>query len=239
MTKKQHNKLSKTLFVSTCMRIVLIFCILLSFWACKEKQEPKPRVLPFIGNYDLEYSTIDGKENIDTIYPKIPDFSFLNQDSIKVTSSTFKGKIWIADFFFTSCSTICPGMTATMKKLNDATQDLADHIQFLSFSIDPKTDQPNVLKAYRKNYNISSKNWVFLTGNEDETHRLGVENFYIHAAEDENATDGYAHAEAFSLVDKEGYVRGVYNMAQAGELERIEKDLRKLLKEEYGIVGSK
>jgi protein SCO1/2 len=80
---------------------------------------------------------------------------------------------------------------------------------------------------------------VFLTGNEEETHKLGVDNFYIHAAEDETATDGYAHAEAFSLVDKEGYVRGVYNMAQPGELERIENDLRKLLKEEYGIIGSK
>lgn len=237
MIKSRQNKLLSTSFVFYSMRISFFFSIILLSYSCTS--EKKIRVLPMIGNYDLVYSKVDGVEVVDTVFPKIPNFSFLNEDSIKVSSSTFKNKVWIADFFFTSCSTICPGMTSTMKKLNDATQDLSDNVQFLSFSIDPETDQPNVLKTYRKNYNITSKNWTFLTGNEDETHRLGVENFYIHAAEDENATDGYAHAEAFSLVDKEGYVRGVYNMAEPSELERIEKDLRKLLKEEYGIIGSK
>ncbi len=237
MIKSQQNKLLNTSFVFYSMRISFFISIILLSYSCTSKK--KIHVLPMIGNYDLVYSKVDGVEVVDTVFPKIPNFSFLNEDSIKVSSSTFKNKVWIADFFFTSCSTICPGMTSTMKKLNDATQDLSDNVQFLSFSIDPETDQPSVLKTYRKNYKITSKNWTFLTGNEDETHRLGVENFYIHASEDENATDGYAHAEAFSLVDKEGYVRGVYNMAEPGELERIEKDLRKLLKEEYGIIGSK
>ncbi len=219
------------------MKTLKILVVLFVFFGCSEKK--KVHVLPFVGNYDIEYSKVDGVEVIDTIFPKIPDFDFMNQDSVLVNSKSLKGKIWIADFFFTSCSTICPGMTATMKKLNDATQDLAKEVQFISFSIDPDTDKPHILRAYQKNYGINSKNWVFLTGNEEETHDLGVNNFYIHAAEDASATDGYAHAEAFSLVDKEGYVRGVYNMAQPGELEKIEKDLRKLLKEEYGIVGSK
>ncbi len=237
MIKNLLNKIYGLTFVCFSVRVVFLFSIIIYSFGCTE--EKKVRVLPFIGNYDVVYSKVDGVEVIDTIFPKIPNFHFLNQDSIKISSSSFKGKVWIADFFFTSCSTICPGMTATMKKLNEDTQDLADNVQFLSFSIDPETDKPHVLKTYRKNYGITSKNWAFLTGDEDKTHRLGVENFYIHAAEDESATDGYAHAEAFSLVDKEGYVRGVYNMAEAGELERIEKDLRKLLKEEYGIIGSK
>jgi protein SCO1/2 len=237
MIKKRLNRLYKGIFVLSRMQTLRILVVLFALYGCSEKE--KVRVLPFIGNYDVEYSKVDGVEVVDTVYPKIPDFNFMNQDSVLVTSKSLKGKIWIADFFFTSCSTICPGMTATMKKLNEATQDLSKDVQYISFSIDPETDQPHVLRTYRKNYGINAQNWVFLTGNEEETHKLGVDNFYIHAAEDETATDGYAHAEAFSLVDKEGYVRGVYNMAQPGELERIENDLRKLLKEEYGIIGSK
>jgi protein SCO1/2 len=214
--------------------------MLLSACSQTEETSKKPEhTLPYVGNYDLVYKKVNGTEVVDTIYPKIPSFSFLNQDSVLITSASLKNKIWIADFFFTSCGTICPGMTNTMKKLNEATKDLSNEVVFLSFSIDPTRDQPSVLKAYMKNYGINSSNWVFLTGDETETHRLGVENFYIHAAEDENAEDGYAHAEAFSIVDREGYVRGVYNMADPNQLQKIELDLRKLLKEEYGISGSK
>ena len=95
------------------------------------------------------------------------------------------------------------------------------------------------MRRYIKTYGINDDNWVFLTGDEEETHSLGVEHFFIHAASDPEEVDGYAHAEAFSLVDKEGYVRGVYNVQNPEELKRLEKEVRLLLKEEYGIIGSK
>lgn len=211
------------------------FVFLVLFSCLHSCSEEKSKPLPYLGNYDIEYKLVDGVEVIDTLYPTIPYFYFLNQDSVKVTSKQLKGKVWVADFFFTTCSTICPGMTKQMKELNESTRDLKDHVQFISFTINPRFDQPSILKNYIKHYELNEDNWVFLTGNEEETHRLGIENFLIVADEDIEAADGFAHSEAFTLVDKEGYIRGVYDMSVKGQIKKLEKDLRKLLKEEYDV----
>lgn len=205
--------------------------------SCSSKKEKK-HVLPFIGNFDVEYKLIDGIEVNDTIYPTIPFFYFLNQDSVLVKSTDMKGKVWIADFFFTTCPTICPTMTKNMKQLNDDTKDLKDHVQFISFTINPNHDTPSQLKKYRNYYGATASNWQFLTGKEEETHQLGIENFQVFAGRDDESEGGYAHSGAFTLVDKEGYVRGVYLGTERKEVENLEKDLRKLLKEEYGISGT-
>jgi protein SCO1/2 len=97
----------------------------------------KKRVLPFIGNFDIEYKLVDGIEVTDTIFPKVPFFQFRNEKGEQITSNDLKGKVWIADFFFTSCQTICPTMTTNLKRLNKETEDIKDHIQFISFTIDP------------------------------------------------------------------------------------------------------
>ena len=210
-----------------------LFFILVFFYSCNHKS--KLRVLPYIGNYDVMYDTVDGVEVADTVYPKIPFFSFLNQDSLIVTSKSLKGKIWIADFFFTSCPTICPKMTNQMKRLSLKTKDLTSEIQFISFSINPKYDQPTQLKKYRKLYGITSQNWVFLTGNETKTHALGVDYFQVFANKDIASEGGYAHSPAFVLVDKSGYVRGVYVGTETKQVDQLEKDIRKLLKYEYNV----
>jgi protein SCO1/2 len=190
--------------------------------------------LPFIGNYDIEYKLIDGKEVSDTVYPTIPYFYFLNDDSVIVKSTEMEGKVWVVDFFFTTCPTICPTMTKNMQKLNAATKDLDDELQFISISINPQHDTPSILKRYREHYKATASNWQFLTGKEAETHQLGIENFQIFAGRDEESEGGYAHSGAFTLVDKEGYVRGVYLGTDEKQVIQLEKDIRKLLKEEYG-----
>lgn len=197
--------------------------------------DEKVRVLPIIGNYDIEYKNVGGQEVADTIYPKIPAFQYLNQDSVMITSKSMKGKVWIADFFFTSCPTICPTMTAQMKRLSAMTKDLEKHIQFMSFSIDPERDQPNVLKKYIQRNGITAPNWQFFTGDEDKTHALGVEYFNVFANKDIASEGGYAHSPAFVLVDHEGYVRGVYVGTETEQVDLLEKDLRKLLKHEYKL----
>jgi protein SCO1/2 len=220
------------------MKLVLLlsFAVIL-ISSCSEGK--KKRVLPFIGNYDIEYKLVDGKEVADTVFPRVPDFTYLNHDSLEVTAKSFKGKIWIADFFFTTCPTICPVMTRNLKELHDRTLDIKDQLQFLSFSVNPNFDQPIVLKRYRAHYGISSDHWDFLTGDEAATHELGIEHFQIFAGRDEEAEGGFAHSGAFTLVDKEGYVRGVYLGTDKKQVRQLELDLRKLLKEEYGIAGSK
>lgn len=212
-------------------------CLALSvflFTSCGGADQ-KVRVLPIIGNYDIEYKTVDGKEVADTVFPKVPYFEYLNQDSVKITSKSMQGKVWIADFFFTSCPTICPTMTAQMKRLSAMTKDLEKHIQFMSFSIDPDRDQPHVLKNYIQRNGITAPNWQFFTGDEDKTHALGVEYFNVFANKDIASEGGYAHSPAFVLVDHAGYVRGVYVGTETAQVDLLEKDLRKLLKHEYKL----
>ena len=215
--------------------MIRLFLVLLVSWiviaSCTEQK--KVRVLPIVGNYDVEYDTINGKEVTDTIYPKIPNFTYLNQDSMQITSSAMKGKVWIADFFFTSCPSICPKMTSQMKRLAILTKDLDKHIQFISFSINPTYDGPSKLRAYRKHYGITAKNWQFLTGDEEATHALGVDYFQVFANKDIESAGGYAHSPAFVLVDKEGYVRGVYIGTDTKQVDLLQKDVRKLLAYEY------
>ena len=215
--------------------MIRLFLVLLVSWiviaSCTEQK--KVRVLPIVGNYDVEYDTINGKEVTDTIYPKIPNFTYLNQDSMQITSSAMKGKVWIADFFFTSCPSICPKMTSQMKRLAILTKDLEKHIQFISFSINPTYDTPTQLRAYRKHYGVTAKNWQFFTGDEEATHALGVDYFQVFANKDIESAGGYAHSPAFVLVDKEGYVRGVYIGTDTKQVDLLQKDVRKLLAYEY------
>lgn len=219
-------------------RFLIAFSVIVLV-ACRPEKEEKKHVLPFIGNFDVEYKLVDGVEVTDTVYPTIPYFYFRNQDSVIVKSTDMKGKVWVADFFFTTCQTICPIMTNNMKRLNESTRDLEKDVQFISFSINPTYDKPSMLSKYIKHHAISSTNWYFLTGDEEETHRLGIENFQIFAGRDDEAEGGFAHSGAFTLVDKEGYVRGVYLGTDNKQVEQLEEDLRKLLKDEYGINGSK
>jgi protein SCO1/2 len=210
-----------------------LVCYVLFMMSCKP--ELKKNVLPYYGNFETEYSTVDGKQVIDSIYPTIPAFSYLNQDSIMVKSADMKGKVWIADFFFSTCPTICPTMTTQMKRLNTMTDDLNEHLQFMSFSINPDYDQPSILRRYIKLHGIEAENWHFFTGDEAKTHKLGIDNFLIFADSDDEAPGGYAHADSFVLVDRDGYVRGVYRGTDTDEVNRMEADLRNLLKYEYGV----
>jgi protein SCO1 len=203
--------------------------------SCDPESDKKPRALPFAGNYNVVTSETDGERSVDTIYPTIPAFKYLNQDSVMIKSSEMKGKVWIANFFFSHCPSICPPMTSQMKRLNILTNDINAHLQYMSFSIDPTRDNPTRLREYIKENGIQAKNWQFFTGDEAETHRLGVENFLVHAASDAVAPGGFAHSDGLVLVDKEGYVRGIYHGTITEEVDQLNKDVRKLLKIEYGI----
>jgi protein SCO1/2 len=126
-------------------------------------------------------------------------------------------------------------MTSQMKRLNKMTNDINQYLQYISFSIDPITDQPYRLQQYIHKFGIHTNNWTFLTGNEAKTHALGVDYFQVFANKDIESAGGYAHSPAFVLVDREGYVRGVYIGTETSEVNKMEKDIRKLLTYEYNI----
>lgn len=203
--------------------------------SCEEKDT---RVLPIVGERDVEYKMVDGEEVADTIYHHVPEFQYINQDSILIDSKNLKDRIWITDFFFTHCPTICPPMTSQMKRLNDNTSDLKDEIYFLSFSIDPDRDTPARLRAYRESYSVTTKNWHFFTGDEEDTHLLAKE-FFNGAERNEDIDGGFGHTSYFALVDKDGLVRGIYDGTNVDQVDQLEQDLRKLLKYEYDVEGGK
>jgi len=233
MTKKNTVKEKNNLLLFLTKNLFLSFILLLCC-CCENETKQNKNSLPYLGKPELTevvYKLVNGKEVSDTIYPTIPDFTFMTHDSVMISSKSMKGKIWIADFFFTSCTTICPLMTKNMKFLVSSTKAYAEHLKFLSFTINPNYDSPTVLRRYRNKHQIKSDNWLFLRGNETETHQLGIDNFLVYANRDENSVDGFAHSGAFTLVDKNGYVRGVYLGTDKKEVKRLLKDLRILMKE--------
>ena len=130
-------------------------------------------------------------------------------------------------------------MTSQMKRLNGMLSDLSSKIQFMSFSIDPKKDTPARLREYIKEHEIKASNWQFFAGDEEATHRLGVEAFLVHAGTGDADVGGFAHGDIFTLVDKEGHVRGVYHGTDPEEVNKLENDIRLLLEYEYGNTESK
>ncbi|MBC9811543.1 SCO family protein [Crocinitomicaceae bacterium CZZ-1] len=216
---------------------LIIGLLAIALWGCGTTEE-ETRRLPIVGEVDVHYRMVNGKEIADTIYHKVPDFKYINQDSVWISSSDLKDKIWVTDFFFTHCPTICPPMTTNMKRLNIMTEDLKNHLQFLSFSIDPYRDNPTRLRAYIAEHGIKATNWYFFTGEEEATHNLAKE-FFNGAEKDETIPGGFGHTPYFALVDTKGHVRGIYDGTNSDAIDSLANDIRILLKTEYNVTGSK
>ena len=219
------------------MKQVILVILVFVFSQCTP-EKTNELVLPILGDRDVIYKTVNGEEVADTLYHHVPEFDYLNQDSVLVSSKNLKGKIWITDFFFTHCPSICPPMTSQMKRLSENTSDLNKNVQFLSFSIDPERDTPSQLRRYINEHDITAQNWMFFTGEEEATHLLAKE-FFNGAERNEEIDGGFGHTSYFALVDKSGLVRGIYDGTNVEQVDKLESDLRMLLKEEYGITGSK
>jgi len=217
--------------------MIRLFTLILTLFLAACEAAESSRSLPYIGHYDLEYSIKDGLQVIDTVYQPVQSFTYQNQEGLQVTNKDYANKVWITEFFFSTCPTICPIMTVQMTKLFEEvnTMDKKDQVQFLSFSIDPEKDTPETLKKYKNLYCKNCENWDFLTGDEKFTHRLGIESFKIFAGREAEAEGGFAHSGAFSLVDTKGFLRGVYNITgfdgSVNNLEyyRLLEDLKVLL----------
>lgn len=137
---------------------------------------------------------------------KVPEFQFVNQNGDSISNNDYLGKVYIIEFFFTTCPSICPIMN---KNLVGVEEKLGHNEDFgiVSISIDPQHDTSEVLKQYAKNYGIDNPNWNFLTGDRSEIYDLANRGFGIFANQDETVPGGFAHSGMFALIDKEGYVR--------------------------------
>lgn len=173
----------------------------------------------------LDYLVNDGRKR------KVPDFQFLNQDSVLVSNKDLLGKVYVVDFFFTSCPTICPIMT---KNLTEVRRSIPDpDFEIVSFTIDPNRDTPTKLKSYAESYNVADTNWNFLTGDRDSIYQLSNDGFFMFAKEDSTVVGGFEHSGLFALVDKEGYLRSrtdkfgnplIYYRGTITEVEGVNED---------------
>ncbi len=136
----------------------------------------------------------------------VPEFLMLNQDSLPIGNEDYKGKVYVAEFFFTRCPTICPIMNKNMKILDDRFGDRLD-FGIASFTIDPEHDTPSVLKKYAEDYGVKSQNWHFLTDKKSVIYELANTGFSIFAGINPAVAGGFEHQGYFALIDKRGYIR--------------------------------
>jgi len=204
------------------MRTLILFVLLFAVVACESNKEEE-KALPYLGRHDYQ-------EN-DTIYHTIGDFKFVDQDSNWVSQNTFEGNIYVADFFFTSCPTICPIMKTQMLRVYDSTQNMED-VKLLSHTIDPEHDTVAVLKEFADRLGVESEKWHFVTGQKEDIYEIGQTNYMVSAVEDPTEPGGFIHSGAFVLIDKEKRVRGVYDGTKEDQVNRLIKDIS-VLKKEY------
>ncbi|MCU0420053.1 MAG: SCO family protein [Cyclobacteriaceae bacterium] len=183
----------------------------------------KPKPLPVFGQREVV--------NGDTVYHTIAPFAFVNQDSLPVTNQTFANKIYVADFFFTSCRTICPIMKTQMLRVYEAIQTDAD-VLILSHTIDPEWDTVALLRDFAARLGVESRTWHFVTGPKDSIYKIAQTSYFATALEDKSEPDGFIHSGAFLLVDKQQRIRGKYDGTQEEDVNRLIADIARL-KQEY------
>lgn len=193
--------------------------------SCKEKPKKEPvSSLPY-------FNAADFTPEWNNPIHKIPEFSFTNQNGKRITNATYLGKIYIADFFFTSCPGICPKLTKNMGILQDFYKDDIN-IKLLSHTVMPWKDSVPILKDYAIKNNVLDSKWNLVTGNKEALYKIARTGYF--ADEDFVKTQdesNFIHTENFVLVDKGGYIRGVYNGTLPVDVERLKRHIDILRKE--------
>jgi protein SCO1/2 len=182
---------------------------------------------------------------------KVPAFSFTNQDGLTITNKDYEGKVYVVEFFFTTCPTICPRMNANLIQIQNSFTAYND-FGVASFTINPDHDTPVVLKKYAERYGVINPNWHLLTGDQEEIYNLANEGFYIYTAQNEEIEGGFEHSGNFALIDKNGFIRsritgsgnpiiyyngiiseeeGIDDEGYKEEISLLKEDIKKLLNE--------
>ena len=207
------------------MRHIFIIGILaFTIFSCKEPA--KRSALPYIGPSEV---SAEG----DTIYHKIPSFSFVNQEGEIVNDKDYEGKIYVADFFFTTCDNICPKMTKQMHRVQETFKN-DSMVMLLSHTVDPETDSVQVLAKYAADVKADPKKWNFVTGGKKELYDIAYSGYFANAMEapaDAGGEDDFIHSENLTLIDPDKHIRGVYDGTNPSEVDRLIRDI-KVLKQE-------
>ncbi len=199
--------------------------LLLALTACTPTPQPRLKVL---GETIVHHETVGGHDRYDTVTAVIPPFHFLDQLGHQVDTGTVSGKIYVVDFFFTHCPSICPKMKAELHKVYEKYGDKG--VLILSHSIDPERDSVATLRKYAEKLNIDNSKWYLLTGEHDSLYAM-ADRYLAYAKEDKDSPGGFVHDGNFILVDQKRHIRGYYDGTTDEGTEKLMNDIELLLHE--------
>jgi len=198
-------------------KTILLAVVALFTFACNQKKEEKKLLLPVIGG-----KTVSATGN--TVYHTIKDFSLLNQYKEIVTQQNTQNKIYVANFFFATCQSICPAMSNQLGRVQQAEKDNADFL-ILSHTVNPMHDTAEVLFEYAGKYGAIKNKWHFLTGDKKAIYSLAKEDYLVNALEDDGTPEGFIHSEALLLIDKQKRIRGIYDGTDSLQVNKLISDI--------------
>ena len=207
------------------MKKLLLLPLIALAISCGAPSEKTSEVaeLPILGERYVD-------DNQDTVYHSIADFAFVNQLGDTIRKEDMAGKIYVADFFFTTCPTICPVMKKEMLRVYEQFKG-EPNFRILSHSIDPTHDTQAVLKDYAEKLGVpDAETWNFLTGDQEKIFEIGQTSYLTTTMADDMEPGGFLHSGAFLLVDQQGRIRGVYDGTKTDQVDRLLADIPKLLK---------
>jgi protein SCO1/2 len=211
--------------------VFFIVGVSISYQYLKPSEKKK---LPFINPIDISEEMVDPELLRVGYGHKIGDFSFLDQNGNTVTQNDVKGKVFVAEYFFTTCQTICPVMNKQMQRVHEAYRK-NDEVNILSFTVNPEIDTVEQMKRYADEHKADGKKWHFLTGEKDKLYELARKSFFVlKPAESQNLGDvgsDFIHTNNFVLVDQKMRIRGYYDGTNKKEVDRLIKDIDILLNE--------
>lgn len=214
---------------------ILIIIAFVFLYGCKDKKndalESRVSVLPFYNEATFTPKWFAKDNDSLNNFHSIIDFSLIDQEGDTITNETFKDKIYITNFFFTTCPGICPKMTANLDVVQKAFEN-DDEVLLLSHSVTPETDTVSVLKAYADKHGIKSSKWHLVTGKRSEIYNLGRNAYFVE--EDlgvKKTDDDFLHTENLILVDKNKRIRGIYNGLNVNSVDQLIADIKTLQKE--------
>lgn len=188
--------------------------------------------LPYIGERSV---AANGK---DTIYHSVAPFSFTDQDGKTVTDKDYDGKIYVADYFFTTCKTICPKMATELLRVQEKFEYTKGLVKILSHTVDPEDDSVPVLKAYSNMIHADNGMWTFVTGDKKQLYDMARYSYLVNAVQGDGGKDDFIHSELFVLVDKEKHIRGIYDGTDIKAVNDLLDDIKVLIAE-YTIKENK
>lgn len=225
-----NNNKKKGFLIAVLVTAIFPIVFLIVFAKLKQPEIKIESVLPIFGNKTpFETTDLKGNTVIDTIYHTIPKFSFINQNSDTITDARMKGVVTVADFFFTTCPTICIDMALNKKRIQEHFLEDNSKLQILSFTVDPEVDTPEQLLKYAYENDVKSNSWNLLTGSKPEIYEIARKGFMVTATEGDGGPNDFIHDNKFVLVDREKRIRGYYDGTSSEDTDRLITDIEKLL----------